>query len=117
MARKIVILERTPNTSMIGFRYAMWADVPTTRQSFYANAEATSEVVNATQAELTQIQQGKITERTSETQFALGTPLATIQAALIVDFNAFQAEINAKNPWTHYGTNYDGSTWTLVQTA
>lgn len=116
MARKIIILEKTPSqTGFMGFRFAMWADVPATRQTFYANASATSAVKGATGPEIAAIQGGSVTERVRDAQYPTqGVSLADIQADLVNIFNAFQTEITAFNPWQRYGTTYDGSTWTPV---
>lgn len=43
-----------------------------------------------------------------------GTTVPQIQAALVAEFNAYQARITAANPWQRYGTSYDGTSWTAV---
>lgn len=109
MTRRVIILESKPNNT---FRFAMWADVPATRQTFYANASATSAVKDATAAELSAIQSGAIAERVGESGFIGTATVAQVQAALIAAFTAYQTEINNYNPWVRYGTFYDGTSWT-----
>lgn len=69
---------------------------------------------SATAAELSALQAGQVIEHIDVFHAAVGTPLATIQAALIAAFNALQSKINAANPWVRYGTSWDGVTWTSV---
>lgn len=117
MARKIIILDRTDIPSDLNFNVAFWADVPVARQSFYANPTATSQVKNATAGELSAIQGGTIKEQVKKFNFPANTPIATIQAALIAEFNTFQTYINSYNPWVRYGTYWDGTSWTSVTTS
>ena len=117
MARKIIILESNPVTAgEIAFRYAMWADVPAARQSRYADATLTSQVVGATAGELTALRNGSVVEKVEEARFGAST-VPAVQALLINRFNAYQTEITAKNPWQRYGTSWDGSSWTAVNNA
>lgn len=108
MARRIIILDQTDAQT---WRWAMWADVPAARQSFYANASATSAVKDATAGELSSIQTGAIAERVGQSAFP-GMTVTNVQTALIAAFNAFQAEITNANLWSRYGTSWDGTTWT-----
>ncbi len=123
MARQIIVLEdQNPSRGdgdPISYRYAFWLTVPTARQSFYANASATSRVKDATTAEITAIQNGSIKETVDNFSAAAGTTLAQIQTGLVAQFNAAQAVLNssASNAWNRYGTFYDGSAWTMKTTA
>lgn len=115
MARKIIILESNPpGTGNIAFKFAMWADVPAARQARYANATFVSEVVGATAGEISALQTGAVVEMVREAQWNAGTTIPQIQAALVAEFNAYQARITAANPWQRYGTSYDGTSWTAV---
>lgn len=117
MASKIIILERTDIPSDLNFNVLFWADVPAARQSFYANPTATSQNKQATAGELSALQSGAIVEKVQKFNFLAGTPIATIQAALIDAFNTYQTYINTYNPWVRYGTKWDGTTWTMNSVA
>lgn len=122
MARKIIVLEKLDSAPGLNhYRYALWADVPTARQGFYAFtplAGATvTPVKDATDLEKAALTGGQVTERIEEQQWQSGVPIATIQAELQVRFAAFQAEINGRNPWIRYGTYWDGSAWTIAGVA
>ena len=123
MARQIIILENQipgrGSTDPISYRYAFWLSVPASRQSFFANASASSSVKDATAGELTAIQSGAIKELLGVFQSPPGTTIAQIEASLAAQFATAQTALNsaAQNPWDHYGTTWDGSTWTLVTVA
>ena len=114
---KIIILERINEPSDFSFRFAMYATVPATRESKYLNAEKTSAVASLDPTQLQLIKDGKIVESIETAEFLAGTPIATIQAELIKRQQAFQAKVDATNPWKYYGTAYDGTKWTVTQTA
>lgn len=115
MARKIIILESNPpGQGDIQFRFAMWADVPAARQSRYADATFASAVAGATAGEITALQTGAVVETVREARWPAGTTIPNIQAALVTEFNAYQARVTASNPWQRYGTSWDGSIWTAV---
>jgi hypothetical protein len=119
MARQIIILEnQNPGrgaTDPISYRYAFWLSVPAARQSFFANASATSAVIGLSAPELTAIQNGSIKELAGVFTVVPGTTVAQIEASLAAQFTAAQAALNsaAANAWDHYGTTWDGATWTL----
>ncbi len=113
MSKKIVILERVNAPSDLSFRYCFWADVPAARQSFYANATATSAFKNASAAELLSLQTGTVLETTAVAFYPAGTPIATIQADLIAKFNDFQDSVTNQNQYAKYGSSYDGTLWTV----
>jgi|SRR6185437_14024913 len=116
MARQIIILERVDEPSDNSFNVAFWLTVPATRVSAYANG-GTSRFKQATAPELAAIAAGQVVEIVEKMTFIAGTGVAAIQAALIAHFNILQARITANNPTIHYGTSWDGATWTLVGTA
>ena len=113
MTREIIILNRLNEPSDMTFRYVLWA----ARVSAYANATATSAFSGATTAEITAIQAGQVVEQVDVFEAPIGTPIATIQAALIAAFTRFQARITAFNPTVRYGTSFDGTAWTVGGTA
>lgn len=115
MARKIIILESNPVLpGEITFRFAMWADVPVTRQARYANPALTSDVNGATASELDAIRSGAVVERIEEGRWPKGTTVPQVQAELIKRFQAFQADVSTDNRWARYGTSWDGASWTPV---
>ena len=119
MARQIIILEnQNPGrgaTDPISYRYAFWLSVPFARQTFFANATATSSVRDASAGELTAIQSGSIKEVVAVFTVIPGTTIAQIESSLVTQFSAAQTALNslAANSWDHYGTTWDGTTWTL----
>ena len=123
MARQIIILEnQIPGrgaTDPISYRYVFWLSVPAARQTFFANATATSAVIGATGPEISAIQSGSIKELVGVFSSAPGTTIAQIEASLATQFATAQTALNsaAQNPWDHYGTTWDGATWTLVTVA
>lgn len=114
MARQVIILDQTGLPSDANYNVAFWLAVPATRQSFYANATATSRVIGATAAELLAIQTGSVYEVVLQSRHAANTPLVAIEAGLAAQFSALQAALNNQNPWALYGTSWDGATWTVV---
>lgn len=121
MARKIIIMEKlTDSVAVNHYRYALWANVPAARQSFYANATFVSAVIGTnapTTAELNALQGGSVVETVQDSSWDQSVPIATVQNDLTTAFNAYQALITAYNPWVRYGTTWDGTTWTAKSTA
>lgn len=113
---KIIILERINEPSDFSFRFAMYAVAPASRESKYADATKTSAVATIDPADLQAIKEGKIIESIETAEFVAGTPIKTIQDELIKRQEAFQAKVDATNPWKYYGTAWDGSKWTVAQT-
>ncbi len=114
MAKQIIILDR-PDVNR--FTVAFWLAVPVARQAFYANATATSAYKQASAGELSTIQSGAVVEQTGDFSYTAVSTLATVQAALVIEFNARQAAISAFNPWNRYGSFYDGTSWTAAGAA
>lgn len=108
-AKRIVILEKE---GPVQFRYLMWADVPVARQTFYANANATSAWKGATQSDVDALKAGQVVERTERISKP-GATLPQIQAELEATWQVFQDEITNANPWVRYGSFWsDQSVWT-----
>jgi hypothetical protein len=114
---KIIILERINEPSDFSFRFAMYATTPATRESKYLSAEKTSAVAGLDPTQLQLIKDGKIVESIETAEFLAGTTMKTIQDELIKRQEAFQAKVDATNPWKYYGTAWDGTKWTVTQTA
>ena len=94
-------------------RVVFWADVPTTRQPFYANATVLSAWKDASAADLTALQTGQVVERTETLRIPKSATMAHIQSALQRRWQDYQTQINTYNPWNRYGTFWDGSTWII----
>lgn len=119
MARKIIVLAQTAipsggTTTDLDYSVAFWLVPPVSRQPFYANAAATSQVIGALAAEVTAIQAGQVVEQIVPVSYSSGTAIAAITADLAARYNAAQALLTANNPWNRYGTSWDGTTWTQV---
>jgi hypothetical protein len=114
MAIQIIILNTGVVPGYYVINYALWAAVPASRQTAYANPSATSAWTGATTAEITALQNGSVVESVQSTQFPIGTLPATIEAELVNRFTQYQTQITNANPWAYYGSTYNGSAWTLV---
>jgi hypothetical protein len=122
MARRAIILENTTADSPgadIEIRVALWADVPVSRQPFYARAGAVSAYRNATNAENTAIASGALAESVQVIPRPAGTTNAQLRNAVEQALTAWQAYVTSFNPWARYGSSFDSatSTWTGVTVA
>lgn len=113
MARKIIIQDRISEPSDFSFRYVFWAAVPSTRQAYYADANKTSAVKDATGPEVTALQTGAVLEQQGQVQYPASMLAQDMQADLIARFNVYQAQVTAANPGVFYGTFWDGTAWTF----
>ena len=108
MAKQIIVLETTPKGRL---RAAFWLSVPVARQPFYADAGKKSQYKDATAGELSSITSGAVVEQVGE--FVVGGMTnAQIRTMLQAEFTTRQNAISTDNPWTRYGTSWDGATWT-----
>lgn len=116
MAKKIIVLDARADGpgQQIEINLALWADVPTARQPFYADPNAVSAFRNATNAELTALRNGSVVERVVTIRVDPGGTLAAIRQAAEEAFATFQDEITNRNQWRRYGTFWDGTSWTNV---
>lgn len=117
MARQIIILDQVGLPSDSNYNVAFWLAVPAARQLFYANATAKSQVIGATANEVTAIQSGAVLEVITQYTHIKGTSLAAIEADLQAAYAAAQTALNNNNQFNHYGTSWDGTTWTIVTVA
>lgn len=124
MARQIIILRQNldVNPGVFSFQVACWIPVPASRQQFYANPSATSQVTGLSAAELTAIQNGSVYEKVDTVTIpnngqSLAAMWPTIQTELQNRYAACVADLNAYNPWKRFGTYWDGSTWTVATVA
>jgi hypothetical protein len=107
----VIVLDATledPDT----YHVALWADVPVGRVSWYAMAGAVSAWKDATTADNTAIANGTVAESVQSVRIIKGAGQAARQQALQDAWTAWQSHITAYNPWIHYGSTWDGSTWT-----
>jgi len=111
MAKQIIVLERLPG-QRLAFRYALWVNVPAARQSKYTNPTFISAYKDASLAEQTVLQTGAVAEVVEEVSVEPGTTVAQIKTLLETRWAAFQTEVTAANPWSNYGTFWDGTAWT-----
>src|SRR6266516_819663 len=110
---RVIILEQPPDNAS-AYKYVLWADVPVVRRSFYANANAKSAWTGATTADNTALQDGSVAEEVSIQSVPIGTSLIQVENFLQARWQAFQDKITSSNPWLHYGSTWDGVTWTVV---
>ena len=110
MAKKIIILNRLRSGDE-SYNYVLWADVPSGRESAYADAGKTSAYKGTTADELTALQTGTVVERTGTLVYHVDEA-TQLQPDLENLYTQFQAEIDAANPTEKYGTFFDGTAWT-----
>lgn len=119
MAKKAIVLEQPGEGTgkQTEVRAVLWADVPVARQTFYADPNKTSAFRNADAGELAALRTGAVAERVVTIRRDPGTTNAQIRTAIEAEFAAWQAEVTAYNPWSRYGSSWDGTTWTGVTVA
>ncbi len=118
-SKRVIVLERQlkqedqrGNQSPQFWEYVLWADVPATRQTFYANPTATSAVRGIAAGDLTAIQNGSVVESRRILQVDKGTTIAQLQTTLELEWTQYQSFVSTFNPWNRYGTFWDGTSWT-----
>jgi hypothetical protein len=96
------------------FRYVLWADVPPSRQSFYAQPAGTvSAWKDAIAADNAQIVNGSVTEKVDTINGQTGWSMPQYQAELQLRWQAFQDDVTTNNPWNRYGSTWNGTAWVL----
>lgn len=111
-AKRVIVLERL-DAAQLRYRVAFWADVPAARRPFYAEAGRVSAWTGASAIENDALSTGAVAERVDVLSFPAGLGLAAVQASAQADWQRYQDEITAVNPWLRYGTFWDGAAWTL----
>ena len=106
--KKVIILERLEDGR--SFRYALWADVPAARQSFYREAGKKSQWTGASLVENAAIEAGQVIEKVDV--ISREGAAVDIQRELLTRWQEFQQEVNRRNPWVRYGVFCDGVVWT-----
>jgi hypothetical protein len=109
----VIFLAATPEDPNT-YQAALWADVPTARQTFYANANAKSVWLGATAQDNTNIQNGSVAEQVTTLRVPSGTTITQVETQLQALWQTFQSSITNYNPWAHYGSTWDGMTWNVV---
>lgn len=110
---RVIILGQDPiNVNTYNVLY--WADVPAARQPFYANSAAVSAWAQATTVDNQNLQSGAVVESATVQTFPAGTVIGTIETYLQNEWSKYQAYINNFNPWIHYGSTWDGTTWNIT---
>lgn len=109
--KQVIVLEKL-NDSGTSFKYVLWAAVPLARRPFYTNASFVSEYKGATLQELSDLQNGIVAERVGTVQIKESLGIPQIKTLLTNAWQSFQDELNSKNQWSHYGTSWDGTSWT-----
>jgi|SRR5215831_5199290 len=110
---RVIVLAQEANNSLT-YNVIYWADVPSARQTFYANASATSVWPGATATDIQNLQNGSVVEQGQTLAFQPGTGLAQIETILQREWQNYQTYITNFNPWVHYGSTWDGTTWTIT---
>ena len=116
-SKRVIVLERLGsketvygNQSPQYWSYVFWADVPVARASFYANAGLTSAVKDVAAGDLAALQAGTIVEKLDTIEVDKGATIPQLQTILEAKWTDYQAMVTNFNPWTRYGTYWDG-TW------
>jgi hypothetical protein len=109
---RVIALEKTgPNT----YRYALWADVPTARQQFFASTSIMSVYKFATSGDIANLQSGAYVEYVGQVEVGSTQNMTQIQAILDATQQSFQNGITNNNRWQFYGTNLSSSgVWTTT---
>ena len=110
---RVIFLAATPDDPNT-YQAALWADVPSSRQPFYANTNAKSVWPGATATDNQNLQNGSVVEQLNVQRVPPGTSIPQVEQALQAAWQTFQDSINNYNPWAHYGSTWDGTTWVVV---
>ena len=116
MAKQIIILaahdHAATDNPMTVYDVAYWLAVPTARQPFYADPNATSAWSGASAGEIAALQNGSVVEMVFTYQVSGTQTLTQIKTALQNIWTTLQSNITARNLWDRYGSFWDGTTWT-----
>jgi hypothetical protein len=118
--RAIVLDSPDQQASRANFRIALWADVPTARQKFYAaqvTATTVSAWIDALTGDNTAIRNGSVVERVVMYEPDTAKTAGQMEADVAVIWTAFQATVTGLNTWPNYGSTWDGTTWTIATVA
>jgi hypothetical protein len=110
---RIIVLDQ-PDGNPNSYNVAFWADVPAARQGYYASTGAGSQWKDALPADIAALQNGSVVEHVRPHQMPSGTTLAQIEAYLQNQWQNYQNAVTNFNSWVHYGSTWDGTTWTIT---
>jgi hypothetical protein len=112
----VIVLDKVGPTS---YRYAMWADVPTARQSFYASTSISKSAWNgASSQDIANLQSGAVVEKVDVYQVSTTDTVASVEAILAATALSFQNGVASNNPWAFYGSFQSSSgVWTTTGVA
>ena len=110
---RIIVLDQ-PEGNSLSYNVAFWADVPSARQTYYADPNATSAWKGVLASDLSAIQSGAVVESMISHQLPPGTTMAQVMSYLQVQWQNYQNQINNYNPWLHYGSTWDGTSWVVT---
>lgn len=116
---RIIVLGKADDVGATnrGFRVALWLVPPVSRRPYWLSvAPAKSAFVNATTEENTAIAAGELVEQVTTLTADKDLNMAEFQAVAEKAWNDANTKIQAFNPWQRYGTKWDGTTWTVVNT-
>jgi len=108
--KKIVLISGSKG-AQITVSYVLWADVPPINQANNVDPLAASAYSEISPSELQAIRDGQVAERLDTVNFALGTPIPEIKAAMIAAHTAWQAQVSAQNNLAKLGSYWDGAAW------
>jgi len=109
------------SNSYVAWQFACYILVPSSRVPFVAaklfpfpgSAQVTAQV-SPPAAIVSALASGIISEYVDSVLVPVSTVTATIEGLLVQACTNAQVNFSAWNPWSFYGTSYNGSTWTVV---
>lgn len=104
-AKRIIITDRTHDR----FGYILRADVPSGNQPAFRNSQAVCSFRNATSAELQEVRDGLVAEKSGRLDF--DAPIANVQSYLESRWTEWQAEVTAQTTWAEDGRSWNGTSW------
>lgn len=111
----VIVLDKV---GPLQYRYAMWADVPASRQRFYASTGAGSAWKDATSGDIANLQSGAVVEKVDVYNVLSTDNVASVESILQLTWQSFQSGVTNANPWVFYGTTLSsGLVWTTTGVA
>ena len=108
---RIILLDKDRNDPHV-YNFLLWADVPVARQARYAQPAGTRSIwTGATTTDNANLVNGVVVERAETVKVQEGITLLQAQTLLQQAWTEYQAKITTTNPWSRYGTTWDGTTW------
>jgi len=96
------------------YRYVLWADVPVARQSFYADTNKSSVWKDATAQDDANLQGGSVVEKLDSVHMPHNHTLVQLETELQTRWGFYQSSVTANNPWSVYGTQWNGALWSVA---